>query len=91
MADESGGKPDMSDGAANHVGRANTASMAHNVASVADIPWEALPDSAARGCLLEMAYKGADVCAFRAADGGWYVRIEGRIETCAAWAARFSA
>lgn len=63
--------------------------MAHNVASVADIPWETLPDGPARGCLLEMAYAGADVRAFRAADGDWYVRVEGRIESCAAWAARF--
>lgn len=66
------------------------ARMARNVASVADIPWEKLPDSAARGCLLEMAYLGADVCAYRALDGEWYVWVEGRTETCAAWTARFS-
>lgn len=65
------------------------ARMAKNVASVANIPWEALPDGAARGCLLEMAYKGADVYAFRALDGDWYVCVEGRKETCDAWAARF--
>ena len=68
---------------------AGLAQMARNVASIAVIPWEALPDGAARGCLLDMAYKGADVRAFRTVDGDWYVRVEGRIESCAAWAARF--
>ncbi len=70
-------------------GADGVARTASNVASFADIPWEALADGAARCCLLEMAYAGADVCAFCAADGGWYVRVAGRAETCAAWAARF--
>ncbi|HEX8733312.1 MAG TPA: hypothetical protein VF725_14785 [Ktedonobacterales bacterium] len=66
------------------------ARIARSVASMADIPWEELPDGAARGCLLEMAYKGADVYAYCGLDGVWYVWVEGRTETCAAWAARFS-
>ena len=65
--------------------------MARNVASIAEIPWEALPDGAVRGCLVEMAYAGGDVGAFQAADGSWWVRLEHQTETCAAWAARFSA
>lgn len=71
MADDTGGEPGASDGAATHIGRANIASMARNVASVAAIPWEELPDGPSRGCLLEMAYVGGDVRAFRAADGRW--------------------
>ena len=63
--------------------------LARNVASIADIPWEELPYGAARGCLMEMAYAGADVGAFRAADGHWQVRVEGRVEPCAVWLARF--
>lgn len=69
--------------------RERLARLARNVASIADIPWEELPDGAARGCLIEMAYAGADVGAFRAADGRWQVRVEGRVEPCAAWLARF--
>ena len=68
---------------------ASLTQLARNVASIADIPWEALPDGAARGCLLDMAYQGGDIRAFRAGDGDWNVRVEGRIESCAAWAARF--
>lgn len=66
------------------------ARLAHNVASIASIPWEELPDGTARFCLLDMAYAGGDVGAFRAADGRWWVRVGSRTETCAAWAARFS-
>lgn len=65
------------------------ARMAGNVASIAAIPWEALCDGPARGCLLEMAYAGGDVSAVHTADGGWWVRLGQRWETCAAWAARF--
>lgn len=64
--------------------------MARNVASVAAIPWEELPDGPARCCLLDMAYAGGDAGAFRAANGSWWVRIGNRVEPCAAWAARFS-
>ncbi len=81
----------MADQAANDR-RADTtalARMAWNVASIADIPWEELPDGVARGCLLEMAYLGADVGAFRMADGSWRVKVAGRAETCREWAARF--
>lgn len=63
--------------------------MARAVASVADIPWDELPDGVARSCLLDMAYSGGDIDAFQAADGRWWVRLWGRTETCAAWAARF--
>ena len=63
--------------------------MARNVASVAAVPWEDLPDGPARFCLLEMAYVGGDVGAFRGAEGRWWVRVESRTETCAAWVARF--
>lgn len=63
--------------------------MASNAASIAAIPWVELPDGTARGCLIEMAYAGADVSAFCATDGCWYVRLETAIETCAQWAARF--
>lgn len=65
------------------------ARMACNVASIAAIPWEALCDGPARGCLLEMAYAGGDVNAVHLADSGWWVRLGQRWETCAAWAARF--
>lgn len=65
------------------------AQMARTVASVADIPWDELPDGPARGCLLEMAYAGGDVGAFRAADGGWRVRLWSQAVPCAAWAAMF--
>lgn len=63
--------------------------LARNVASIAAIPWEVLPDGPARGFLLEMAYVGADVSAFAGDDGRWYVRLQRRVEPCAAWAARF--
>lgn len=89
MADESGSEPAVSDGATPYVGRATIASMARNVASLAAIPWEELSDGPARGCLLEMAYAGAHVGAFRAADGRWWVRLGSRAESCAAWASRF--
>ena len=91
MADDtdSGGEPDTSDGAATHTPIADSAIMARNVASVAAIPWEELPDGPARGCLLEMAYAGGDVGAFCTADGRWWVRLENKAELCAAWASRF--
>ncbi len=69
----------------------NTEAMVCNVASVASIPWEELPDGPARGCLLEMAYAGGDVGAFRTASGCWWIRLGHQTETCAEWAARFSA
>ena len=90
MADENGGQSGVSDGAATPASIVHTASMARNVASVAAIPWEELPDGPARGCLLEMAYAGGDVGAFVAVDGHWWVRLGGRAESCAAWASRFS-
>ena len=89
MADESGGEPGVSDGAAPYASSANGTIMARNVASVAAIPWEELSDGPARGCLLEMAYGGGDVGAFRAADGRWWVRLGSRTESCSAWASRF--
>ena len=91
MADDtdSGGEPDTSDGAATHTPIADSAIMARNVASVAAIPWEELPDGTARGCLLELAYAGGDVGAFRAADGHWWVRLGSEAESCPAWASRF--
>lgn len=89
MADENGGESGVSNGAATHAFILNIASMARNVASVAAIPWEELPDGTARGCLLEMAYAGGNVGAFGAADGHWWVRLGSRAESCAAWASRF--
>ena len=91
MADgtDMGGEPDVSDGVAAHAPIADSAIIARNVASVAAIPWEELPDGPARGCLLELAYAGGDVGAFRAADGRWWVRLENKAESCAAWASRF--
>lgn len=83
MADDQGDARDLS------LSTEATARMARNVASVAAIPWEDLPDGPARFCLLEMAYAGGDVGAFRASDGRWWVRVESQTETCAAWAARF--
>lgn len=85
MADDvdTSGGPGMNDGAT------NGAIMARNVASVAAIPWEELPDGPARGCLLEMTYAGGDVRAFRAAEGHWWVRLGSEAESCAAWASRF--
>lgn len=64
-------------------------SMARNVASLADIPWEQLADGTARGCLMEMAYAGADVSAYCNEDGTWYIRLMGASMTCAEWAAKF--
>ncbi|MGE5334847.1 MAG: hypothetical protein ACM3N4_09130 [Nitrososphaerota archaeon] len=97
MAEDTGigGEPGMSDGAAPYTPytpytpSANRAIMARNVASVAAIPWEELSDGPARGCLLEMAYAGGDVGAFRAADGRWWVRLGSGVESCAEWASRF--
>jgi len=83
MTDDASGEPGVGGDAA------DSAIMARNVASVAAIPWEELPDGPARGCLLEMAYAGGDVGAFRAADGRWWVRLGSETESCAAWAARF--
>lgn len=77
---------DLPEGAASNEASAR---MARNVTSIADVPWEELPFGAARGCLLEMAYAGADVGAFRGSDGHWQVRVEGHVESCAAWLARF--
>lgn len=91
MVEDIGGEPGVSDGATTHAGRANVANMARNAASIAGIPWEELPDGPARFCLLDMAYAGGDASAYQAADGRWWVRVGGRSETCAAWAARFSA
>lgn len=89
MADNTGGEPGVSDGAATYAGIANIAIMERNVARVAAIPWEELSDGPARGCLLEMAYDGGGVGAFRAADGRWWVRLGSGAESCAAWASRF--
>lgn len=91
MADgtDMGGEPDVSDGVAAHAPIADSAIMARNVASVAAIPWEELPDGPARSCLLDLAYAGGDVGAFRAADGRWWVRLGSKAESCAAWASRF--
>lgn len=94
MADDTNNscEPGMNDGAmdgAPIANRVNRAIMARNVASVAAIPWEELPDGSARGCLLEMAYVGGDVGAFRAADGHWWVRLGSERESCVAWASRF--
>lgn len=89
---DTSGEPGISDDATNGApiaNRVNRAIMGRNVASVAAIPWEELPDGPARGCLLEMAYAGGDVGAFRAADGHWWVRPGGEAESCAAWASRF--
>ena len=94
MADDTdtSGEPGMNDGATPHApiaNRVNRAIMARNVASVAAIPWEELPDGSARGCLLEMAYAGGDVGAFRAADGHYWIRLGSEAESCATWASRF--
>ena len=66
-----------------------TVRVARNVATIADIPWEELSDGVARGCLLDMAYRGGNVGAFRAEDGHWRVCLGSRSESCADWAARF--
>ena len=78
MADDIGDEPMTS-----------IAIMARNVASVAAIPWEELPEGPARGCLLEMAYAGGDVGAFSTPDGRWWVRLGSEVESCATWALRF--
>jgi len=64
--------------------------MARNAASVAAVPWEELPDGAARGLLLEMAYAGLDVAARVDDDGRWRVRLGRREMTCAEWRAQFA-
>jgi hypothetical protein len=89
MVDESAGEPGVRDGAATHAGMASLTGIARNVASVAAIPWEELSEGPARGCLLEMAYAGGDVGAFRAADGRWWVRLGSGAESCTEWASRF--
>ncbi|HEX3272573.1 MAG TPA: hypothetical protein VHR15_18150 [Ktedonobacterales bacterium] len=66
------------------------AQVACNVASIAAIPWEELPDSPARGLLLEMAYAGLRVSAYCANQVCWRVRIEGQEMTCAEWAGKFA-
>lgn len=68
----------------------NLCRMARNVASIAAIPWEALADGPARGCLLEMAYAGLDVSAFETRSGCWHIRMRGSELSCAEWAARFA-
>jgi hypothetical protein len=64
--------------------------VASNVASIAAIPWEELPDGPARGLLLEMAYAGLGVSACCCDQVCWYVRVEGQEMTCAEWAAKFA-
>ena len=64
--------------------------MACNVASIAAIPWEDLPDGPARGLLLEMAYAGLGVSACPNDQAGWRVRIEEQEMACAEWAAKFA-
>ena len=66
------------------------AQVACNVASIAAIPWEELPDGAARGLLLEMAYAGLHVSASCCDQIRWRVRVEGQEMTCAEWAAKFA-
>jgi hypothetical protein len=66
------------------------AQIAWNVASIAAIPWEELPDGPARGLLLEMAYAGLRVNSCCANEMCWRVRVEGQEMTCAEWAAKFS-
>lgn len=66
------------------------AQVACNVASIAAIPWEDLPDGAARSCLLEMAYAGLRVSASCCDQIRWRVCVEGQEMTCAEWAAKFA-
>jgi hypothetical protein len=66
------------------------AQVACNVASIATIPWEELPDGPARGLLLEMAYAGLRVSACCADEACWRLRIEGQEMTCAEWAGKFA-
>jgi hypothetical protein len=64
--------------------------IACNVASIAALPWEELPDGPARGLLLEMAYAGLRVNA-QCEDGVcWRLRVEGQEMSCAEWAAKFA-
>ncbi|HEY7093565.1 MAG TPA: hypothetical protein VH393_10315 [Ktedonobacterales bacterium] len=65
------------------------AQVACNVASIAAIPWEELPDGPARGLLLEMAYAGLRVSACCGDLARWWVRVEGQEMTCAEWAGKF--
>lgn len=64
--------------------------MAHNVASIASIPWCELADGPARGCLLEIAHAGLDVSAYVAIDDQWVIRLQGEIIPCRTWAAYFT-
>jgi hypothetical protein len=66
------------------------AQIACNVASIAVIPWEELPDGPARGLLLEMAYAGLRVSACCHDQARWWVRVEGQEMTCAEWAGKFA-
>jgi hypothetical protein len=66
------------------------AQIACNVASIAVIPWEELPDGPARGLLLEMAYAGLRVSACCHDPARWWVRVEGQELTCAEWAGKFA-
>jgi hypothetical protein len=68
----------------------DVAQLACNVASIAAIPWEELPDGPARGLLLEMAYAGLRVSASCCDQICWRVRVEGQDMTCAEWAAKFA-
>jgi hypothetical protein len=64
--------------------------VACNVASIAAIPWEELPDGPARGLLLEMAYAGLRVSVWRRDLACWWVSVEGQEMTCAEWARKFA-
>lgn len=64
--------------------------IACNVASIAALPWEELPDGPARGLLLEMAYAGLRVNARCDDEARWRLRVEGQEMTCAEWAAKFA-
>ena len=66
------------------------AQVACNVASIAAIPWEDLPDGPARGLLLEMAYAGLRVSAYCCDKVCWHVHVEGQEMTCAEWAGKFA-
>jgi hypothetical protein len=70
--------------------RENMAQVACNVASIAAIPWEELPDGPARGLLLEMAYAGLRVNACCRDLAHWWVSVEGQKMTCAEWAGKFA-
>ena len=66
------------------------AQIACNVASIAAIPWEELPDGPARGLLLEMAYAGLLVSAYCRDPACWWVRLVAQEMPCAEWAAKFA-